>query len=35
MRELHRRVADEVEKLVVGQGEALEVMLAALEGMSR
>src|SRR5215207_10086044 len=30
MRELHRRVADEVEKLVVGQGEALEVMLAAL-----
>src|ERR1700754_996837 len=30
MQELHRRVADEVEKVVVGQGEALEVMLAAL-----
>jgi MoxR-like ATPase len=30
MQELHRRVASEVEKVVVGQGEALEVMLAAL-----
>ena len=30
MQELHRRVADEVEKVVVGQGEALEVMLGAL-----
>jgi len=30
MQELHRRVADEVEKVVVGQGEALEVLLAAL-----
>src|SRR6201991_1126410 len=30
MQELHRRVADEVERVVVGQGEALEVMLAAL-----
>ena len=30
MQELHRRVAGEVEKVVVGQGEALEVMLAAL-----
>ena len=30
MQELHRRVADEVEKVVVGQGEPLEVMLAAL-----
>jgi MoxR-like ATPase len=30
MQELHRRVASEVEKAVVGQGESLEVMLAAL-----
>jgi MoxR-like ATPase len=30
MQELHRRVAGEVEKVVVGQGESLEVMLAAL-----
>src|SRR5215217_6533783 len=30
MQELHRRVASEVEKVVVGQGESLEVMLAAL-----
>ena len=30
MRELHRRVAGEVEKVVAGQEEALEVMLAAL-----
>src|SRR5215211_1621085 len=30
MRELHRRVAGEVEKAVAGQGEALEVMLAAI-----
>jgi MoxR-like ATPase len=30
MQELHRRVADEVGKVVVGQGEPLEVMLAAL-----
>ena len=30
MRELHRRVAGEVEKVVVGQGEPLEVMLGAL-----
>jgi MoxR-like ATPase len=30
MQELHRRVADEVEKVVVGQGEPLEVMLGAL-----
>jgi MoxR-like ATPase len=30
MQELHRRVAGEVEKVVVGQGESLEVILAAL-----
>jgi MoxR-like ATPase len=30
MQELHRQVASEVEKAVVGQGESLEVMLAAL-----
>jgi MoxR-like ATPase len=30
MQELHRRVAGEVEKVVVGQGEPLEVMLGAL-----
>src|SRR4051795_5198406 len=30
MQELYRRVADEVGNVVVGQGEALEVMLAAL-----
>jgi MoxR-like ATPase len=30
MQELHRRVAEEVEKVVVGQGEPLEVMLGAL-----
>src|SRR5215216_3999788 len=30
MQELHRRVASEVEKVVVGQGESLEVMMAAL-----
>ena len=30
MQELHRRVADEVGKVVVGQDEALEVMLGAL-----
>ena len=30
MQALHRRVAGEVEKVVVGQGESLEVMLAAL-----
>src|SRR6185503_2513313 len=30
MQELHRRVAGEVERVVVGQGEALEVTLAAL-----
>ena len=30
MQELHRRVAGEVEKVVVGQGEALEVLLGAL-----
>jgi MoxR-like ATPase len=30
MQELHRRVAGEVERVVVGQGESLEVMLAAL-----
>jgi MoxR-like ATPase len=30
MQDLHRRVADEVEKVVVGQAEPLEVMLGAL-----